>query len=353
MGDTSAHGAWRCGECHDKMQEEWSQSAHAKAAKSPLFIALKQASRSDQCDRCHIPLRELPGTPPHIVSEGVTCEVCHRMEEPTPARDAPGVELRHTHDVKYGPFCDANQRYFHKSECRPYFESSALCGSCHLWYQSTNNKTKIPVYTEYEDYKALGLKKQCQDCHMPGSKGSAAVSEKIRESIANHSFLGEGGELRDSGLDVSIRVVAEERNVRATGTITNARAGHALPAGMAGRQLVLRLCAQPEDGVLKCGEVPFERKLVDATGKPVPFFSAVRVAADTRLRVKKPRSIDVSVDLDETAGSSLVRLELVDRQLSPEIAKALGVEAPERQILQEEWQTGGTVPSVFTVSKGK
>lgn len=188
---------------------------------------------------------------------------------------------------------------------------------------------------------------------MPGSKGSAAVSEKVRESIANHSFLGEGGDLRGSALDVKIRVVADERNVRAKGTITNARAGHALPAGMAGRQLVLRLCSESQNGASKCSEVSFERKLVDQAGQPAPFFSAVRVVADTRLRAKVPRPVDLAVDLGESEPPSSVRLELVDRQLSPVIAEALGVSAPEHEIIQEEWKTRGAVPSVWTVNKGK
>ena len=47
------HGAGRCGECHEKMYDEWETSAHAKAATSPLY----KAAVADAKDR---DVRSLP-----------------------------------------------------------------------------------------------------------------------------------------------------------------------------------------------------------------------------------------------------------------------------------------------------
>jgi hypothetical protein len=117
---------------------------------------------------------------------------------------------------------------------------------------------------------------------MPGSKGSAAVSEKIRDSIATHSFMGEDGKLRGSALELKLDVQQTAGTLKATGTIRNAKAGHYLPAGMSGRQIVVRLCAANAAGQ-ECVQALFERRLVDQFGKGAPFFRASRVERDTRL----------------------------------------------------------------------
>jgi hypothetical protein len=277
---------------------------------------MKKLSNSESCDGCHAPLGGLQGTEAHIVEEGVTCDVCHRIESAKPNRSQPGFSLREAHDIKYGPFCDANQRYFHKSECRPYFEQSSICGTCHVWYMKTASGAEIPVYTEFDDWKAQNLEKQCQDCHMPGTKRSAAVSEKVRDDVADHSFLGTDGSLRGSALDLHLFVNAKEDLVSASGSILNARAGHFLPAGMSGRQLVLRLCAKGAASEKICDESLFERKVVNKEGIRVPFFSAAKVAADTRLKARTKRSVKLNLTLN---GAQQITIELVDRRFAPEV----------------------------------
>jgi Cytochrome c554 and c-prime len=350
MGDASAHGAWRCGECHDTMQDEWSQSRHAQSSKSPLFQAIKKLSGSDACDGCHTPLKELSGAEQHIADEGVTCEVCHRIESAKPNRAAPGFTLREAHDVKFGPFCDANQRYFHKSECRPYFEQSSICGSCHLWHMKTPSGAEIPVYTEFDDWNALKSNKQCQDCHMPGTQRSAAVSEKIRENVPNHSFLGTDGSLRGSGIDLVLNISVKGDKVTAHGTIQNARAGHYLPAGMSGRQLILRLCAASPDKTKTCEELSFERKVVGNDGKRVPFFLAAKVAGDTRLKAKKTRAVELHLT---HPGALRITVELVDRRFAPEVAAQMKLDPGETIITSKEFSRSESEPSSWAMKVGK
>jgi len=79
-------GAGRCGECHEKMFDEWETSAHARAATSPVYLAALASSGNEQCGtRCHAPLATAMGAKDMVTSEGVTCDVCHTLRDPKPS----------------------------------------------------------------------------------------------------------------------------------------------------------------------------------------------------------------------------------------------------------------------------
>ena len=67
------------------MFDEWELSAHARAATSPLYVAAAAAANQTVCARCHTPLVE-DAPKDSISTEGVTCDVCHTLREPKPAK---------------------------------------------------------------------------------------------------------------------------------------------------------------------------------------------------------------------------------------------------------------------------
>jgi hypothetical protein len=328
--------ASRCGECHEKMYEEWKDSTHRSAGRSPLFRAMRADAASDACDGCHAPLGPLIAPQSPAADDGVSCEVCHRIEFAEVLETGPAFVLRREHDTKFGPLCDAKQPYFHRSECSPLFESATLCGSCHTWVRETLSGERVPVYTEYLDWAAgPARRKPCQSCHMPRDRASVATSEPERDGVPHHGFLGVQGTLRGSGVTVRAIVTGSGTTIRVSARVSNVRAGHFVPAGMSGRQLVLRArVISKEDSDVDRAEVVFERRLVDARGEEAPFYRAVRVGSDTRLAPRQSRTVTLEL---EATGAGRLELELVGRNLSPILARRLG------QVAQEVLHRGSVV----------
>src|SRR5262249_38252063 len=104
--------AIRCAECHGAIHQEWTTSAHARAASEPLYVAMRADAKNAGCDRCHAPLAKLvePGDP--VAGEGVTCEVCHAIVETGPDRTGAAFQLALTDNTERGPICDAKDHYF-------------------------------------------------------------------------------------------------------------------------------------------------------------------------------------------------------------------------------------------------
>ncbi len=315
------------------MYEEWKGSAHRSSNRSPLFLAMRADAASKACDGCHSPLGALIPEGSPAGKDGVSCEVCHRIESAEVRTQGPGFVLRKGHDVKFGPLCDAKQPYFHRAQCSPSFESATLCGSCHTWIRQSATGEPVPVYTEYLDWEASPLhRKPCQACHMPGVRASVATSEPEREGVPDHGFLGDGMNLRGTGVAVVATVTGSGATIRVAARVRNARAGHFLPAGMSGRQLVLRARSISEQGVeLDRKEVVFERRLVDERGEETPFYRAARVGSDSRLPPRHTRTVNVEL---AAPGAGRLELEWLGRRLSPELARRLGTDSGETMVLR-------------------
>jgi hypothetical protein len=305
------HGAGRCGECHEKMYDEWEVSAHAKAATSPRYKASLALASDPACVRCHVPLADAL---PHdiVTTEGVTCDVCHTMRDPVPGKDGGTYTLAIDDMVKYGPRCDLKDHYFHRMGCSPVHAEGTICGACHWW-----EPKGVPVFTEYADWKAGPLSnKPCQTCHMPGDTALIATGSPKRTGVPHHGLFGKKGDLRTKAL--KLEVTAKGTDV--TVALTNTGAGHAVPAGLPERRIVVTVIALDAAGT-EIGHDSRElgRVLVDASGTEVPFWKATRVGSDTRIA---PGATWKETFAEPAAAS--VRVEVVHRELSAVGAKALG-----------------------------
>jgi hypothetical protein len=163
------------------------------------------------------------------------------------------------------------------------------------------------VFTEYADWKASGTTKPCQDCHMPGEPALIATGSPKRKDVRHHGLFGKKGDLRTKALKLDVT----RKGTEVTVALTNTGAGHAVPAGIPDRRIVVKVRALDASGA-EVGSATRElgRFLVGADGKPAPFWRAVKVASDTRIQpgatwretFTLPAAKTIEVDVSHTYG---------------------------------------------------
>ena len=310
------------------------------AARSPIYQAMRaQAPAPAGCDRCHAPLAGVVDRAEPVVSEGVTCEVCHTIDEvvltPEAAEWAPQV----ARNRKYGPLCDAQSPYFHRTGCSPLHEQSRLCAACHHRAHDVAARAVPAVFSEFEEWQhhdAMRGGLHCQGCHMPDGRGQVASGARTRDGVSDHVFA------PSTGVTVAASLRRDPDGLVVAATVSSAGAVHALPVGLPGRQLVLVAAGvDADERPLGEDEAVFARTLVDERGAPAPFYAATRLAADTRLQVGEVRQVTLRVP----SAAVRVKLSLLARPLAPALATVLGVAAPPARVLETRWLTAsGAVP---------
>lgn len=206
--------AKKCGACHPGHYREWSVSPHAYAQLSPVFnamssrlIELNTGTLGDFCVRCHTPVG-MAIEEPLVISnmdrhptsrEGVTCVVCHRINqnwgkgagrqalvagnltEPIIGPVGGAVLASVLADPeKYGVLKTqadpaTKGREIHR-DVVPFFALStpAVCGACHDVF-APNGFRLEDAFSEFKTSPAAVKKHQnCQDCHMGVSPGVAS-----------------------------------------------------------------------------------------------------------------------------------------------------------------------------------
>jgi hypothetical protein len=317
--------AARCGECHGKMETEWRASAHARAERSPLYRAMRSAAPEAGCDRCHAPLRAVSPSDP-AASEGVSCDVCHTIASVQPGRGGgAGFVLRVEDNVRYGPLCDARPHYFHAMGCSPLHEEGLFCAACHDWSTELSSGGRLVIFPEYAEWRAdspAGESISCQRCHMPGERSEVAVGSPERPMVPSHTFAGRG-DLKRRALSGHARVTQSEGKLQVSVSLTNSGAGHSVPTGLPEHQIAIAVEILDKAGrAVAREEHTYGRLLVDAAGRAVPFYAAVRQIADTRLRAGESRSHSFVL---EPVPAGRLRVSVVWRPIAAALAAQLGV----------------------------
>ncbi len=309
------------------MHDEWKPSAHARAATGPLYRKMRDhaGAAGAGCDGCHAPLAKHLRPGDAALAEGVTCEACHNIKAVTVQRAGAGYELT-LGRVKYGPLCDAKDHYFHRMGCSPLHGKAELCAGCHLHYRQLPGGGELPVFTEYEEWSEGPYQaRECQSCHMPGSRAEVAEGAGVREGVGHHGWLGARGDLRRRALAATAVVTAVGDKLRVEARVENVGAGHHVPTGLPERRIVVRATALAAGGAPHAAaEQAFGRILVDAAGRPAPFYAAVRVAADERIPPKQARKVRLELEAPATGE---LRIEVVWRPLAEEIRTQLAIPA--------------------------
>ncbi len=233
--------AKKCQTCHPDHFREWSVSPHAYAQLSPVFNAMSNALNiltngtiGDFCIRCHTPVGMALSEPinmsqmdrPPSSREGVTCVVCHRINQEfgkgsgrqalaagdlrEPIYGPLGSQILNdvlANPEKYGvlktePDPNVRGRDIHR-ESIPFFylTTPAFCGACHDVF-APNGFRLEDAFSEFKASPAARKKNQgCADCHMGVEPGVASgfahapaakvgnVSTPPRKRT-NHMFIG-------------------------------------------------------------------------------------------------------------------------------------------------------------------
>jgi hypothetical protein len=318
--------AARCGECHGKMEGEWRQSAHARAATSSLYVRMREEAQSPLCDRCHAPLRALAERDP-VAADSVTCDVCHTLSAAAlrPAVLAP-LPLHPEDSRRYGPLCDTKPHYFHSMGCSPLHRESALCATCHDWTQTLPGGVQLAILPQYQEWlrsPAATAGVECQGCHMPSVRAEVAIGSAERSSVRGHGFD------RAALLGKALRATALLRSAGAHAKLAialeNIGAGHAVPSGLPERRILVGVEVLDERGqVTAQQEHSLGRLWVDADGNEAPFYRAVAERSDTRIAAGASRSEEFELLLPSQGSLSLYVRWLAR---SPRLAQRLRVPA--------------------------
>jgi Cytochrome c554 and c-prime len=405
------HPSSACRSCHQRVVDEWRTSMHAHALTSPIMIAqtnlahretLQSTSAPDPqnvCVNCHGPIATalaqsplLPFSPqgalaePDLLSEGVTCSVCHQWQgEPQTA----GAGLTAFQDglkpgrTFFGSIDDPVGNAFHQSEATPLFQrdSSQLCRNCHSVQYDRNGDGKIErgtdlvlqtLYDEWEDYAKAGGP-VCVDCHMPIAPGSRAAETALipleqdgdapARQLRSHRFVAvdypldlpaardESRAAREELLRRAATLAIVPTSLAVTPTrvsfdvsLRNTGVGHNLPGGFAFvRQMWLEVALLTAQGqaVAASGLVRLptddlcDASLLEAPNELRPFVVGC-TATDRQLVSFQQQLVDKTELFREASGAVLLDLRQQPRLRA----------APGSKEVVVQYLTGGAVPRV-------
>ena len=257
---------------------------------------LDYPNESGNCIYCHIPAGAVTmqqvgsltslinsswGSRTNAPSEGVTCDVCHKVtdvflgQDRLPFVERPGVlsfsfvRLSSGPQFAIGPRPD--QATFSteiKQTCSPIFSKSEFCAPCHY-----GKFSDIEIYGSYREWldspysQPLNFR-SCQDCHMPSPKeiGNTSLSERSACSEENLEFRDFNHNMMKYGLDpvnnsrtiplmvtkaaqISVDEVSiSEGQIKFRVMVLNTGAGHKFPTDSPLRHLILLVDAKDENG---------------------------------------------------------------------------------------------------------
>lgn len=289
-----------------------------------------QKSR-ESCDKCHTPLHSLVEPLSPLILEGVSCEVCHSISDIR--EEAFGVQASYSlsENIKMGFRCGAKDNYFHKVGCSPQFKQSILCAPCHSWAMPRESGEALWVFSDYNEWKSSTFNSiSCQDCHMPTLVDEVAVGWEKKAQVGHHGMMGEDLGLRTQAIRLRGRVEAQGLKLSIALDIKNTGAGHKVPGGLPGRQMVLRIILLDKAGAeVQRRERIYERRLVSAKGEEVPFFQAEREDKDTRLSPGEARPELFEFDYKEQGS---FRIALLWRSIAPKIGDEIHITPEERTL---------------------
>ena len=262
-------GSGNCAVCHSNLitdtgedvsiDKDWRSTMMANSAKDPLWQAKVHSeilrnptigeTIEQKCSKCHMPMANVEANHEQIqikifgtngfldpnnsyyhlmAMEGVSCTVCHQIEDGTYL----GTKTSFTGGFKidlntqkpdrkiYGQYNDPFQRPMimnvgYTPVYGAHMEKSEFCATCHTLYTNpydsngnpvtdiNGNKINFPEQTPYLEWKNSiygdeqgNDDKSCQSCHMPKAKGKVKISNRpqsmiqARNNFAKHYFVG-------------------------------------------------------------------------------------------------------------------------------------------------------------------
>ncbi|MFQ5686833.1 MAG: multiheme c-type cytochrome [Candidatus Scalindua sp.] len=225
----------KCGDCHNDIYEEWTNSRHAKSYTNEEFKMSTNDYEFKFCLGCHIPetifttgvtdtssegyVKKEIKPRSHNLDEGVNCHSCHLT----------------TDCILAGPHSGMGPHPIEKKE--EFYRTSDFCGRCH-----------IDIFKEYMMYAVNGKEKTCQDCHMPAIKRKLIQVEPwqkihIRREGKAHTFSSSDALKNNKDfIELTFTELKEnEEQIKGNVEILNSKVNHSIPTGKYGYREVLLL----------------------------------------------------------------------------------------------------------------
>ena len=378
-------GPESCAPCHPRHYLEWRGSAHAYAAVDPLVDACNRRALAETggrigafCAGCHSPVGVRSGELRDDIDlrkasakarQGVTCEVCHRMERPDEGAPLANASFRLGEPgTFFGNLLDPQATPAHQVAESKFLSRSEHCGSCHdvihngALIEKSFAQWSGSLYSERAD--------QCQDCHMLRYSGQAAVDGPFRETLRRHNFpavtiplvpFPNRGYQKDQ-VEEFIRTAARMEvlapasvesgsDLHLTVRVKNSGAGHNLPTGLSNeRQMWIEVTVVEKGGsvIFRSGHldgrgdlqdahgenpssdpflVTFSDRFLDERGAEVPFIFMASSVDERSLKPLEERNAAYRVPVALPPGASLeARVRLLFRPFPPYALRDLGVE---------------------------
>jgi len=298
----------KCKRCHERVFEEWETSPLSRSIHSPVFratldqyLASSVAKDKVLCLRCHAPhvneyqdqakifLGEAKSGDPKI--DGVGCAQCHLIKQVDRTNLQPSPKYETGGKTLFGPYKDFVQNLAHQSVESALFRKSDLCLNCHLAVPAAANLGKSnDLLGGWETSQAVKSGKECQTCHMPEQIGESANGENKRK-VANHSFPGRIGKLRQEAakLEIATVVKGDQTTVKIT---VQSLVPHNLPATHPGwAKVVLELAIKGKNlKTVFAEQRVYGRTYANAKSQKTVFdFEATKVLDDTVLKPEETR----------------------------------------------------------------
>lgn len=322
--------AQTCNGCHATIHDQWAASGHAHAATNPVYLeAVRALGSPPLCQECHLPLTpqraDLPKGPgalgksarqpnpawsPTLASEGVTCAACHVRG-----------------DVIVGPRELAPDRAPHPVRKEPALQTAEACAFCHqAALPDAEERPFLDTVGEWERSHFAEADITCRDCHMTRVSGSIAGSRYA--AFASHGMLqgrSPGAIARAITLEVTVRSPGVQRGeaVRASATLMNTGAGHAVPTGDPSHALELRFQVLDPGGVVATGGEASSHWLAREVA-PEPPFAEI---SDSRLPAAGSKVFDYSWNAGKKLAPGLYTLVVSTHwwAVKPDRAEAVGL----------------------------
>jgi len=342
-----------CVQCHKTIVDEWSTSQHAHSREAWYFSHKVASERMGMtcnneqheaiaCQTCHEPggvyaagavIQKKP--PAVAATEGVTCDICHRISEVKGTGDFTFGPK----GVKHGPYKKSSSPY-HKTVYSPLLQSSDFCVACHGQLTNLNGLRICGTSSTWSSSKYAkkgNNQKTCQSCHMPTFTGAAAagvaVSEETPKNRTRHSHIFRGPNsdptilLTAATVDQTVKRDAAG-NLIINVSVTNSGTGHDLPTGLPERLITLKVIGKDgkgnivwknwdKDAYREDRLATFGRFGFDPKGGEVPPMGAARLD-DLSLLPDQTRSLNYKLDNSVASRIRSVEAKLVYHAARPD-----------------------------------
>jgi len=205
-----------CKECHEKIYEEFENSAHAKSFFNDELhrkIAMHVNSKKYDCASCHMPsannLNDLisgkakPDSKNVTHTDAISCYFCHTIAYVKKAHkfniNTKAKQAKNYKPSFFGGLENPEDSDKHSSLKNPIY-SKVVCTGCHSHKINDYNVTVFKAMDEKQDSK------ECIECHMPRTNGGVEkLDKKARGHHKNHKFMGiRDAKFRATGVDINI-----------------------------------------------------------------------------------------------------------------------------------------------------